>query len=131
MNNVGEFRAVRDISLHPIKLQPKEDEAEEEELSPLPSKPQGASSINSLSASFNHINTHTAEANNCCTVTIENAPTKKLELTAVDPRAVRKKVSKSTETLTKAADEIELLAANQPDIEADPLELEMITDTVI
>lgn len=156
INNVGEFRAVRDISLRRIVLQHKDepDDEEEMELSPLPSKPQGAagshqtvhpsSSSDSHSATIKslHVNhsprTHTPVANHCCSVEIENYPTKiltaatnRLELTAVDPHAARTKVKNSTENLTKAADEIELLAANQHDVEADPQELEMVTDSVM
>ena len=36
LNNVGEFRAVRDISLRPIKRQPKEKDEDADVLSPLP-----------------------------------------------------------------------------------------------
>lgn len=149
LNNVGEFRAVRDISLRPIKLQPK-DEAEEEEdvVSSSPPAPQGTSdplqsahvhssqndTIKSLHVNHSP-NTHTPVTNHF-NVVIENNPTEiltgaaaQLELTATEPNATRKKVSKSTETLNKAADEIELLAVDQHDMGTALEMFEVVTNT--
>lgn len=149
LNNVGEFRAVRDISLQPIKLQLK-DEAEEEEdvVSSSSPAPQGTSDPlpgahvhNSQNATIKSLhvdhspNTHTP-VTNCFTVVIENDPTEiltgaatQLEPTATEPNATRKKVSKSTETLNKAADEIELLAVDQHNMETSLELFEAVTDT--
>ena len=148
LNNVGEFRAVRDISLRPIKLQPKDEAEEEDVVSSSSPAPQGTSDPrqsphmhNSQNATIkslhvNHSpNAHTPVTNHF-NVVIENNPTEiltgaatRLELTATEPNAARKKVSKSTETLNKAADEIELLAVDQHNMETSLELFEAVTDT--
>lgn len=149
LSNVGEFRAVRDISLQPIKLLPK-DEAEEEGdiLSALPSVPQvsqqvvpTSSNSNSHSASIKSLavnrspNAQSPMVTSSCSVMIENPPTEmltaaanQLELTIASEEASRREVKNSTKTLNKAADEIELIATNQHDVEAD---LQLTTDSTL
>ena len=151
LNNVGEFRAVRDISLHPIKLAPKDEAEDDDVVYPLPSVPPGgAGSLQLLRISSNN-NSHTASIRSLnvnhppntrtpvitsCSVEIENQPTEtltaaanKLELTAADKHAARTEVKNSTKTLTEAADEIELVTANQHStIDADFQVIEVVSD---
>lgn len=150
LNNVGEFRAVRDISLQPIKLAPKDETDDDDTVYPLPSVPPGgASSVhmssnnNSHTASIRSVNVHHSSSNNhitpvitSCSVVIENQPTEtittvanKLELTAMDQHAARTEVKNSIETFSEAAaGESELIAANQhTTIGADFQVMEMVS----
>lgn len=151
MNNVGEFRAVRDISLHPIKLASK-DEAEDEDVEcppPPSSEPQGTkqqlvvSPCNNFhtasirSSSIDHLsNTHMPVVTSC-SVVIENDPTEaltaatnKLKSAVVKEHTSRTKVKNSNKTLTKPADEIELVPASQHTVEADSV-VGALTDSVV
>lgn len=148
LNNVGEFRAVRDISLHPIKLQPK-DEGEEDVLHPLPSLPQGSVGSMQVAHISSHNNSHNASIKSLnvnhspnsrtpvvtsCNIVIENHPNEVLAAVAnklsADEHTARTAVKNSTETLTEAPDEIELVTANHS-MEADPQVTEMLTDTAV
>ena len=150
LNNVGEFRAVRDISLQPIKLAPKDETEDNDVLYPLPSVPPGGTSSQQLIQTSSNNNSHTASIRSLnvnhslnnhtpvitsCNVVIENQPTEtltaaanKLELTAVDQHTARTEVKNSTETLTEAADERELVTANHHStVEADFQVIEMVS----
>ena len=156
LNNVGEFRAVRDISLQPIKLALKDEAGDEDIVSPLPSVPPGgASSLqpvhtssnnNSRTASIRSLNVHHSLSNThtpvitSCNVVIENQPIEthtafanKLKLTATGQHAARTEVKNSTETLTEAAaGESELITANHhTTVEADFQVMEMVSDFTV
>ena len=140
LNNVGEFRAVRDISLHPIKLALKDEIEEEDVLSPLPTLPQTAAPLrvvhvtpsNSRSASIKSLSIshspNTPMITSCCTVVIENprddltAAATKLELTNAGQDTTRTESKKSTETLTTASDEIELASPHQHNVDLQMVE---------
>ena len=158
LNNVGEFRAVRDISLQPIKLAPKDETEDEDIVCPLQSIPPGGAgalqlvrissdnnshtaSIRSLNVHHSSPNTHTPAITSCnVNVVIENQPTEtltavtnRLESTATGQHAARTEVKNSTAIVTEAAaGESELITPNKhTTVEEDSQVMEMVSDSTV
>ena len=140
LNNVGEFRAVRDISLHPIKLASKHEAEDTNGIRSFPSGPLGGSlqqmrrhSLSSSSSSdsdcasisldvYHSMNTLSSVNNRCSryNVVVEDLPDYRQKTMATEqPATTRVEAKNSSESLTEAANESEVFTANNLTTEAD------------
>jgi len=142
LNNVGEFRAVRDISLHPIKLASKHEAEDTNGIRSFPSGPLGGSlqqmrrysSSSSSSSSdsdcpsiisldvYHSMNTLSSVNNRCSryNIVVEDLPDCSHETMATElPATTRVEAKNSSESLTEAANESEVFTANNLTTEAD------------
>ena len=140
LNNVGEFRAVRDISLHPIKLASKHEAEDTNGIRSFPSGPLGGSlqqmhrysssssssdsdcaSIISLDV-YHSMNTLSSVNNRCnrYNIVVEDLPDCGHETMATElPATTRVEAKNSSESFTEAANESEVFTANNLTTEAD------------
>jgi len=120
LNNVGEFRAVRDISLRPIKRQPKEEKDEEgDDVSPLQTNLHRGASLQVVKVASSQ-NIHTASIRSSDISSIQS-PDLQYSATGSGPLVVQNEYS-TTPSSAAEANKLELMTPNQQIVRAEVMD---------
>jgi len=120
LSNVGEFRAVRDISLRPIKRQPKEKDEDGDVLSPPPTNLKQGASLQEVHAASSQILHRTTSIRSSDISSIQSPELQ--HLAAGSCNFVGENKYSATSSPAAESNKLELLTPNQQVVQADVMD---------